>query len=86
MRLSALIQLASAVYAKNPQENKSQAVAVLNQARLLVADEPEKSSDLNALANLAAGYAQIEPVEAFRLLESLVSPFKRTFGSVGGNS
>lgn len=73
-RFSALIQLASAVYGKNPQENKSQAVAVLNQARILIADEPEKSSDMNALANLAAGFAQIEPAEAFRLLESLVSP------------
>lgn len=74
MRFNALIQLAAVIYNKNPQENKEQAASVLNQARALLADTPEKSADMNSLTTLASGYVRIEPNEAFRLLETLVPP------------
>jgi len=72
--LNALIYLATTIYQKDPKENQKWAATVLDQARSLVSDTPEKTSEINSLVNVAAAYAQIEPVQAFRLIESLTSP------------
>jgi hypothetical protein len=73
-RLNALIQLATTVYQKNPNDNQKWAASILNEARALVADPPEKISEMNSLLNIASGYSTIEPAQAFRLVESLISP------------
>lgn len=73
-RLSALIYLATSIYQKDPKENQKWAATVLDQARALVSDTPEKMSEMNSLLSIAAAYASIEPAQSFRLVESLVSP------------
>lgn len=73
-RLNALIYLATAIYQKNPKENQKWATTVLDQARSLISETPEKTSEINSLANLALVYVETEPTQAFRILESLVSP------------
>jgi hypothetical protein len=74
MRLNALVYLANSIYQKAPEENQKWAASVLDEARALISNEPEKTSEINALVNVAAAYAQIEPTQAFRLIESLTSP------------
>lgn len=74
LRASSLIYLANAIYQKDPKENQRWASSVLNQARSLIADVPEKTSEMNALANLAHAYVPIEPAQAFRIIESLSTP------------
>ncbi|MDQ6786613.1 MAG: hypothetical protein M3033_07310, partial [Acidobacteriota bacterium] len=71
LRLSAFVYLANSVYQKNPKENQKWALSILEQARGLVPDAPEKFSEINSLLSLASAYAVIEPSEAFRLIESL---------------
>ena len=73
-RLDTLIYLGTTVYHQNPKENQSRATAFLEQARLLIPESPEKVGEMNALMNLAAAYASIEPGQAFRLIESLIVP------------
>ena len=74
MRLNTLVYLATSIYQKAPEENQKWAASVLNEARSLISDAPEKTSEMNSLVNLAAAYAQIEPAQAFRLIESLNTP------------
>lgn len=74
LRLNSLIYLATSIYQKDPKENQKWAAAVLDQARSLVPGAPEKTSEMNSLVSIAAAYASIEPAEAFRIVESLVSP------------
>jgi hypothetical protein len=74
MRQSTLVYLATSIYQKAPEENQKWAASVLDEARALIPNEPEKTSEINALVNVAAAYAQIEPAQAFRLIESLTSP------------
>lgn len=71
-RLGALVNLANAVYQKNPQENKSYAVAVLGKARALVSERPEDSQEMSNLMQIISAYVAVEPVEAFRLFEPLI--------------
>ncbi|MEO8072141.1 MAG: hypothetical protein ABI686_02735 [Acidobacteriota bacterium] len=70
-RLSALINLANAIYQKNPEENKSYAVSVLGKARSSIAYKPEDSNEMSMLMQIISAYALIEPSEAFRIFESL---------------
>ena len=72
LRLSALINLASAIYQKNPKENQSQAAAVLDQARAILPDTPENLAEINSLLGIASNYVQIDAAQAFRLTESVV--------------
>lgn len=93
-RLNTLIYLATSIYQRNPQENQKWAATVLDQARSLISDAPEKTSEINSLINIAAAYALIEPAQAFRLVESLASPLNEfseasavvaKFSDYGGN-
>jgi len=69
-----LIRLATSIYHKAPEENQKLALSVLDQARGLIPDAPEKIGEINSLVNIAAASAQIEPAQAFRLIESLTAP------------
>lgn len=70
-RLNALINLAGAIYQKNPEENKSYAVSVLGKARSSIAYKPEDSNEMSMLTQIISAYSVIEPSEAFRIFESL---------------
>lgn len=71
-RVGALINLANAVYRKNPAENKPHAAAILGKARALISEKPEDSTEMSELMQVIGANTLIEPLEAFRLLESLV--------------
>lgn len=73
-KLNGLINLATSIYEKNPQENQKWAASVLDQARALVPNMPETTSEMNYLAQIAAAYAQIDSSEGFRLIESMTAP------------
>lgn len=73
-RINTLIYLATSIYEKNPEENQKWAASVLDQARALIPNVPETTSEMNYLAQIAAAYAQIDTAEAFRLIESLNAP------------
>ncbi len=72
LKLPALINLAGTIYQKNPKENQNQAAAVLEQARALIPDLPEKMTEINALLSIASGYAEIDSARAFNLTETVV--------------
>jgi hypothetical protein len=74
VRLQTLIYLATSIYQKDPKENQKWAASILDEARSLISDAPEKTSEMNSLVNIAAAYADIESAQAFRLLESLTAP------------
>jgi hypothetical protein len=74
VRLNTLIYLATSIYQKDPKENQKWAATVLDEARSLISNAPEKTSEINSLVTVAAAYATIEPTQAFRLLESLTAP------------
>jgi len=79
VRLNTLIYLATSIYQKDPKENQKWAASVLDQARALISETPEKTSEINSLVSVAAGYAAIEPAQAFRLIESLISPLNEFY-------
>ncbi|HSK73070.1 MAG TPA: hypothetical protein VK892_15330, partial [Pyrinomonadaceae bacterium] len=71
-RVHSLIALAESIYRRNPQENKSFSVSVLEQAKALISDKPEDSTEMSYLLQIITKYAEIEPTEAFRLFEPLI--------------
>lgn len=71
-RQNSLINLATVIYQKNPEENKSYAVAVLEKARALISEKPENSNEMSNLMQIITAYSNIEPTEAFRLFEPLI--------------
>jgi thioredoxin-like negative regulator of GroEL len=71
-RLNSLVNLANAIYQKNPADNKSYAAAVLGKARALISEQPEDNGEMSGLMQIISTYSAIEPVEAFRLYESLI--------------
>jgi hypothetical protein len=71
-RFSALISLANSVYQKNPDENRAQALAILQKAAAGLPTRPETSNEMQQSMQLIAAYTQIEPAEAFRMFDSLV--------------
>lgn len=74
-RLNALVNLATSIYQKNPKENQKWAASILEQARGMISDAPEKSSEISALLNVAVVYATIDPPQSFRIIEALSAPF-----------
>ena len=71
-RINLLISIANSVYGKDPQNNKSFAVLILEQAHSLINDKPENSDEMSYLTQIIAAYTHIEPSQAFRLLDPLV--------------
>ncbi|MDQ3635131.1 MAG: hypothetical protein M3405_11590 [Acidobacteriota bacterium] len=73
-RFSPIIQLANAIYYKNPKENKQQALTILRRADALITEIPDNQNDVNKRINLANAYSIIEPAEGFRLIETIINP------------
>ena len=71
-RISALVNLANAIYQKNPEENKSYAASVLGKARASISYKPEDTNEMSMLMQIISAYTVIEPAESFRMFESLV--------------
>lgn len=72
VRLSALINLASAVFMKNPEENRSHALALLAKARFTISDIPETANEMGQLMQVIAAYVDIDEHEAIRAYESMI--------------
>ncbi len=68
----ALINLATAIYNKNPQENRAYAVAVLWKARVAIPAKPENSNEMSHLMQVISAYSNIDPSESFSLFETLI--------------
>ena len=66
-----LIQLATTIYQKNPAENKTKALSVLNQVRSMIPQSAETLEDISLLMQMAATVAEIDAEQAFPILESL---------------
>jgi hypothetical protein len=71
-RVSLLVYLSNAVFARDPKENKAHASALLEKARQLTSEKPENSNEMNMLTQVIGGYSQIDPAEAIRLYEGIV--------------
>jgi hypothetical protein len=73
-RFAFLVQLAAAVYQKNPAENKKQTLAILEQARVLVPQPAETIEEMSNLMQLAVMLAEIEPEQSFQTIEAMTQP------------
>ena len=71
-RVSALVNLANSVFAKDQKENKAYALALLVKATQLTNEKPESSVEMSMLTQVIAGYGNVDPAEAIRLFEGLV--------------
>ena len=74
-RVPLLINLASSIFNRDQEKNRSYASNVLGKARQLVNEKPENSSELGMLLHVIGGYSSIEPAEAFRLFENIVPKY-----------
>lgn len=66
-----LIQLATTVYQKNPENNKGKALEILGQARNIIPQQVETLEDISFLMQLAATVAEIDAEQAFPIIENL---------------
>ncbi|MBK6724886.1 MAG: hypothetical protein IPG58_16975 [Acidobacteria bacterium] len=71
-RRSALIMLATRAFAKDPKENKTYSLSVLQKVRGLLSDKPTDQNELSQFIQLTAAYAPIEPGEAFGTFEPVI--------------
>jgi hypothetical protein len=84
-RFSGLLNLASAIYQNNKDENKQWALSILNQAYGLIETSEITQQEISELTQIANYYAAIEPAQAFRILESIVptiNEFTRAYAVV----
>jgi predicted transcriptional regulator len=66
-----LIQLATTIHQKNPADNKTKALGVINQAREMIPQPVETLEDISLLMQLATTVSEIDAEQAFPILESL---------------
>ncbi len=71
-RKPALISLATRSFAKDPKENKTYALSVLQKVRSLLGDKPSDQNELSQFIQLTSAYAPIEPAEAFGTFEPVI--------------
>ena len=71
-RVSALVNLANSVFGRDQKENRTYALALLVKASQFTSEKPENSVEMNMLTQVVAGYSNIDPAEALRILEGLV--------------
>lgn len=71
-KINLMINLANAIYGRNPKENGKMAESVLARTRALLPDDPETFEDLMGFFYLAVAYAPFDPAESFRIGESLI--------------
>lgn len=76
-RISALTGLAMTIYRKDPKENRSRAMAILQRVRSHLPDKPETSTEFTQLFQLVTSMASIDPAEAFRNFEPLIDPINQ---------
>lgn len=69
---SAMIALATAVFNKDAEKNKSYAGALLEKARTQLSPRPETNTEMSQTMQVIGAYTKIEPPEAFRMFEGLV--------------
>lgn len=72
-RLRGLVKLAISA----ATEDKKAALAILGDARSLVADTPTKIGDYTDLSNIAAGYAELDPDKSFEIFDSMIPRLNR---------
>jgi hypothetical protein len=71
-RVSGLTSLATTIYNKDPEANRSRANALLQRARTFLPARPETNNEFNQLIQLINTMAGIEPTEAFRNFEPVI--------------
>jgi len=71
-RIGHLVNLSTAMLARDPKENRVQALALLEKARQLTSEKPENTNEMNMLMQVIGGYGQLNPAEAIRLYEGVV--------------
>ena len=71
-RIGHLVNLSTAMLARDPKENRAQALALLEKARQLTSEKPENTNEMNMLMQVIGGYGQLNPAEAIRLYEGVV--------------
>jgi len=69
-RASALAQLAAGVAAKG---DRKAALSLLDEARGLIDRQPDNQKEIEALLEVARGYALVDPARAFELLDPLIN-------------
>ena len=72
MRRTYLITLATRAYAKDPVENKSLAITVLQKVRSTLPDRPSDQGELTNFMQLAMAFSGIEVEQAFMTFEPIV--------------
>jgi len=68
-RASALAQLAAGVAAKG---DRKAALSLLDEARGLINRQPDNQKEIEALLEVARGYALVDPARTFELIDSLI--------------
>lgn len=71
-RQSALIALGQAIYRKDREKNKDQALATLNKARMQLTQRPDTTTEYTALVELMRTFLMIDANEAFRVMEPIM--------------
>ncbi len=71
-KVKLLVDLAVGFEKKKTKESHETAVKLMDDARRLVADFPDRNEDVDDILKLASGYAVIEPDKAFPHLTTLV--------------
>jgi hypothetical protein len=71
-RVSLLVNLSNSIYARDPNENRANAAAILSKASQLVSEKPENANEMGMLMTVISGYTQIDAPLAMRLFESVI--------------
>ena len=71
-RIHLLVYLANNLYVRQPAENKSTALSLLEKARQLTNERPENANEMGSLMAVIGGYSQIDTAEAIRLFEGVM--------------
>ena len=71
-RLSPLLNLANTAFNRDPVENKTYAMAVMQKARLLLSESPENNAEMSNLNQYLNTLANIDPPEAFRVFDRVI--------------
>lgn len=71
-RISTLLSLASSVFGRDEEKNKSYAVALLEKARGQLPAKPETSNEMSQMMQIIGAYSRFQPAEAFRMFDGLV--------------
>lgn len=71
-QIEQLVKLAVAFHAKGDKDNRETAMKIMGEVRGMVDTTPQSDEEINDLLQVIAGYAQIDTVQAFAILNPLV--------------